>query len=275
MKQLIYKISFLVLGVVMLSSCEANDIPTIGEDAPTLVQFGTTSLVMGTPEEGTSREVEVIVTNTSETERTVDVTVDPKSTATEDQYEISNLVIPANSYTGTFTITSNYEALPESGSSELILNLNGVGGEETLVDNGTLEVEMFRKCPVVIENFVGTWTGVDNAGYETTAEIALNDNGELTINGLGFGWMTGYWGEVIITNDPVVMTVDPETETISIEEQFYMTTTWNGAPQPLYNLLGEGEVLNACENKIFIGFDFNQPGGAGILGRFEVVLQKQ
>lgn len=281
MKKIINKFAFLLGGIIILSSCESNDIPTIDENGPTLAQFGTTSLVMGTPEEGATREVEVIVTNTSASERSIDINIDPESTATAEQYSISDLVIPAGSYTGTITISTFYDALPESGSSELVVNLESVNGGETLIDNGALEIEMFRKCPIVLENLVGTWTGTDSWGYPTQVEIAMNENGELTINGLLFEWTTGWWGEVIITNDPVVMDVNLDTEEISIEEQFYMTTTWDGAPQPLYNLTGSGVVLNACENVMQINPTLMQPDGYGAIDgsawgpAFSVVLTKQ
>lgn len=252
MKKLIFKLSYILVGLVLLASCEANDIPTIGDDDPILAQFSTTELVLATPEEGIMREVEVIVSSTSSQDRNLNVEIDPSSTATADQFSVSDLVIPADSYTGTFTISGNFDALPEGGSSSLILNLTGMEGEDIIIENGTLEVELFRRCSITLDQLVGTWEGTTAWGYETEVETWLNDDGQLMINGLTFGWFQDWWDEVIVTNQPVQVDVNLETFEITIPEQPYITSTYNGAPQPAYSLRGTGEIVNSCERIIEI-----------------------
>lgn len=262
----------------MITSCEDNDIPQIGPGDPTLVQFAENSVVLATPEEGTSEEVEVIVTTRSSSERRVEVEIDPASTATADQFNVSDLVIPADSYTGTITITGNFDAIPESGSSNLILNITGMEGEEEfIIENGTLNVELFRRCSITLDQLVGTWSGTDSWGYPTEVETWLNDDGELMMNGILFGWFQDWWGEVIVTNDPVMVDVDLETFQITIPEQPYLTSTWNGDPQPPYNLEASGRIVNSCERIIEINpvliQDGNAIDGSAYGPAFEEVIQ--
>lgn len=265
MKKLLYK-SFMILSLVLvLVSCEENEIPIIDESYPTLAQFNKTTLVIPTPEEGSSREVEVIVSTVSSMERTVNLSIDPESTASSDQYTISDLVIPANSYTGTFTISGNFNSLPESGSSNLIIKIEDVNGEDTLIEKGTLNVEFFRQCDIIVEEYVGTWSGTTSWGYDTEVVTSLSEDGQLMITGLTFGWLQDAWGEVIIDNEPLKMDIDPETGEITIEEQYYVETTYNGAVQPKYNMRASGMVLNSCEKVIEINPVLVQPGLAGTL----------
>lgn len=259
MKHIIYRLTFILMGLAVLASCEENEIPILDVDGQVLAQFGSSSIVLPTPEEGTSEEIEVIVTNTSSSERTIEVTVDTSSTATEDQYTISNLVIPANSYTGTFTISSNYDALPETGSTELVLNLVGIGNEgDVAVSNGTLEVEMFRKCPIEPSAFVGQWEGPGvwagfYGDYKTEVVTSLNAEGELLIDGLAFQFLEdpNFWGEEILESFPVKMIVNEETGEITIPEQVSVTTDYNGFVSD-YTVKGTGRILNACEKTMEI-----------------------
>jgi hypothetical protein len=266
MKKLSYKISTFLVGLLFIVSCADNDIPIYDTvNGQTLAQFSLTSAVLGTPEEGASVDVGVTVTTKTDSERTITVAADASSTATPDQYTISNLVIPAGSYTGTITITSNFDAIPESGTSVLVLNLTDVSGSNDIVfANSTLNVEFFRKCPIVLADFVGTWSGTGSwseiFGYTSEIVTTLDSEGNLLMNGIAFQWFQGWWGEVIITNEPVKVDVNLETGEFVIEDQFYITSTFNGAPQPTYNLSATGTFLNPCEKTMEIFPTFNQEG---------------
>lgn len=267
MKNSIFKLLFLVSLPLTFISCEEELEVYDVENGQTLAQFSQASASLPTPEAGASTTLDVLVTTVSSADRAIEVSVDESSTATTDQYVLSDLVIPANSYVGTITITGNFDAIPETGSSNLVLNLESIANGETLVEKGTYTLELFRKCGIVLSDFVGTWTG-DGAwgntslGYETEVVTFLNEDGELMINGLAFGWFQDWWGEVIVTNDPVKMDVDLETGEITIAEQFYITSTYNGDPQPSYNLKGTGMVLNACLKTMQIKPVFVQGGTA-------------
>jgi len=267
MKNLIIKFSILLFVMAGVVSCEQEMIVYDVENGQTLAQFSRASAALPTPEEGGTTTVDVLVSTVSSSERTIEVSVDTSSTASAASYEISDLVIPANSYVGTITITSIYDAVPETGSSFLVLNLDSIANGDTVVEKGTLTVELFRKCAIVLSDFVGTWTGSGawgntTLGYQTQVVTFLNDDGELMINGLAFGWFTDWWGEVIVTNDPVKMDVNLETGAITIAEQSYITSTWNGDPQPSYSLKGTGMVVNACLKTMRINPVLVQGGSA-------------
>jgi len=267
MKNIIYKGVFLLSVLFLVTSCEQNEIPQIDANGPTLAQFSSTSAVLATPEEGASTQVEVVLTTKSSTDRVINFEVDPSSTATSDQYTVGQLIVPANSYIGTLDVSGNFNALPESGSRNLILNLTGVdGNSDIFLANSTLNIEFFRKCAIVLEDFVGTWSGTgswsESDGYTTEVVTTIDENGDLYINGLAFQWFTGWWGEVIVTNDPVKLNVDEETGALTIDEQFYITSSYNGAVQDPYNLKATGMVLNSCNKTIQIYPVFVQGGNA-------------
>ncbi|MDT0674964.1 hypothetical protein [Autumnicola musiva] len=265
MKNIINKIGILIVSTMALVSCEENEIPTIGDDYPVLAQFSTSSVTLATPEEGASVEVDVVVTNTASTERSVNVEIDPESTASADQYNVGDLVIPAGSYTGTLTISGNFAAIPESGSSYLILNLTDVDGNETLVDNGTLNVELFRRCSITLEELVGTWSGTDIWGYPTEFTTYIEDGELMMTGGLVYGWLNDAWGEPIVDESLVRLEVDLESFEVTIPEQYYVSTIYEGDPQPDYNLKGSGEIVNSCEKIMEISPVLVQPGLAGTL----------
>lgn len=257
---------YLLVAILTLSSCEEDTFVYDAENGQTLVEFANTSAVIATPEEGASTMVDVFVTTKSSSDRTVSVEVDPASTAPSGSYQISDIMIPAGAFKGTMEISSSFDALPEQGTTSLIINITGVENSEAIVEKGTFTVDLFRKCPIVLEELVGTWSGPgswsEDEGYETKITTFLNDDGELMMNGMAFEWFTGWWGEVIVTNEAVKVDVDLETGEITIPEQFYITSTYNGDPQPSYNIKATGMVLNACQKTLEIYPVFIQGGSA-------------
>ncbi len=159
------KISILLLAILSIISCEEDLVVYDGANGQTLASFSTTSVNLGTPVEGASVEVQVQVTTAADTERSIALEVDPSSTATADQYSISNLGIPAGSFVGTVTISGIFETLPEEGARLLVLNLTDVSGSNDItLQNATLSVSLFRQCPS--EPTPGIWTITMEDGYE-------------------------------------------------------------------------------------------------------------
>lgn len=249
---------YLCLLSVVLISCEEDVIVYDNVNSQTLAQFTSTSASLPTPESGASVTLNVIVSTISENDRNISVSVDETSTSTPDQYTISGLTIPAGSYDGEITITSNYGALPENGSTELILNLDGISNSDSVVESGVYTLELFRKCPIVLSELVGNWggTGVWTSirDYQSRVVTSLNADGELMMTGVLFDWFEDptFWDEVIITSQPVKVDIDIETGEFVIELQDYVTTTFNGAPQTPYKLRATGKILNACEKTLEI-----------------------
>ena len=148
MRNKILNLLVVMLLAVFSAGCEEEPLIFDAENGQTLAQFSDSEVTIITPVEGAEATVDVLVSTQSSEPRTIEVQVNEElSTASADQYEISDLVIPANSFVGTITISSNYDALPEEGSTSLVLDLVGIEGEpEAVVENGTFEVELIRKC---------------------------------------------------------------------------------------------------------------------------------
>ena len=168
MKKYLY-ILFASLG--LLISCDEDVVIYDTENGQTLATFSTTSINLGVPVEGASVEVDVNVTTKTDSDRNIVVDVDPASTASSDQYTISNLVIPAGTFVGTLVIVANFEALPEEGATSLVLNLTDVSGSNDItLSNSTLTVSLFRECDSAPTPGVWTINMADSYddGWQTT-----------------------------------------------------------------------------------------------------------
>ncbi|OYQ43185.1 hypothetical protein [Flavobacterium aurantiibacter] len=162
----IFSIFFLGL---LFAGCTGEEAEVYKVSDGTIAYFtaGTTDtyFVQDTPNSSTL--IEVGVTVASPEERTFTVSVDPSSTATPDQYTIdqSSLVIPANSYVGYLKVAGNYAAASITGST-LVLKLDSVEGAEVLSTDAVFSLEIFQFCPLVRDEFLGTYavTEYDAAG---------------------------------------------------------------------------------------------------------------
>tara|TARA_R110001632_G_scaffold139164_2_gene254918 strand:- start:439 stop:1239 length:801 start_codon:yes stop_codon:yes gene_type:complete len=164
-------------------SCEEENIVFDSENGQTFANFSESSILVPTPTQGASTTVDVFVTTKSDSERTISVEVDPSSTATADQYTISGLTIPAGAFGSTLTITSNFDALPEVGRANLVLNLVDVSGSNDLVlKDSPLALEFFRECPITPGDWIINMSDSYGDGWQTDAAtggagltITLND----------------------------------------------------------------------------------------------------
>ena len=120
--------------------------------------------------------------------------------------------------------------------------------------------EIGTPAPLDLNNFVGSWTGTTSYGYETQMVTTLNGSGQLEITGVGVGFMELDWGEVIVDMQSLVMDIDIETGEFTIAEAYYMETTYNGDPQPVYNLVGSGTISGTCTPSLYLDYDFIQGG---------------
>lgn len=144
--------------------------------------------------------------------------------------------------------TGNYFTLTLTETSDL-----GPVAASTLV----LEV---KSCPLDdgINDFIGTWVGDDTDNESQVTMEVVDDTVRMT--GLGFGWMTGYWGEVITDGGTVPLLVNLD-GTLEIEEQYYMSTTYNGDVQDPYTIVGTGTWNNCGENlSIVINYELSNYG---------------
>jgi hypothetical protein len=110
-----------------------------------------------------------------------------------------------------------------------------------------------------LADYVGTWTGTDMWG-PTEVTTTLDADGVLWITGVGVTFMETAWGEVIADQVSLPMEIDLGTGAFTIDEAYYMTTTYNGAVQDVYNLSGTG-VIDICgSNTMDLEYDFVQGG---------------
>jgi len=150
-------ISLIVIALLAFISCDEDLKVYDVENGQTLAQFSQVSGSIPTPVDGATLEVTVGVTTKSDTDRTVTLGVDASSTAQPDQYSLNSLTIPAGSFDATLVITSIFEALPDTGSVDLVLNLDDISGSSDVqFANSTLTVNLFRECPE--EPTPGVWT---------------------------------------------------------------------------------------------------------------------
>lgn len=220
---------------------------------PNFVTFETDEMSF-TVNEGSSGSFDVTLytANLSGEDRTFTINVDESSTLDPAAYELpSTVVVPANTNEATFTVNISDNEISNTGET-LVLKIEK---EENLDLGSPLTVNVSKFCPVDIEDYVGSFTGTGSwselYGYTTEVETFYNNEGELMINGLTFQWFQDWWGEEIVNNQPVRIEIDEETGTINIPEQFYIESTYGGAPQLPYNIKGTGRI-NACEKTMII-----------------------
>ena len=148
-------ILFFVIG--LLTSCEEEAILYDFENGQTLASFSVSSADLPTPAEGASIDILITVSTVTNSNRSFVLEIDPSTTATTDQYSLENFGIPAGSARGKITIRGHFDALPEEGKRELILNLTDVSDSNGLTFSiDTLTVSLFRECPP--EPTPGIWT---------------------------------------------------------------------------------------------------------------------
>jgi len=182
MKNYIIKISLSLLVLMAMIGCE--DERVIFDTNQTLISLTSSNALLATPEEGLTVDFVVNVSSKADSDRAIQIEIDQSSTATPDQYTISDLVIPAGSFSGIIKVTSNFNALPDMGSSFLTVNITGVENiNEIAFGTKTFNVELFRLCPVptgdytldLIDSFGDGWDGaiirvtIDGVNTDLTA----------------------------------------------------------------------------------------------------------
>ncbi len=236
---------FTVIMTSVFVGCSSDDDFT----PPNYVAFEGKSL-SATVEQGGSQTMEVTVYTANQVgnDRTFNINIDGATTLESSVFNVpQTVVVPGGTNEGTFTVELTDDNLANSGG-KLVLSFEG---QENLYISEPLEINVSKFCPVNVDDYVGTYEGTDSWGYPTEVEIFYNEDNELMINGLLFGWFQDWWGEVITKNEPVRVEIDGETGAITIAEQFYLESTYEGEAQTPYNLKGTG-TINACEKTVAI-----------------------
>ncbi len=219
-------------------------------------------------EKGSSADMEVHVytSQVSGSDRTFNVEVVPDATtANAESYSVpATVTVPANSNDGTLTVGATDNNLGEAPVT-LVLRIVSSDG---LFTGNTADLTIQKFCPVDINDFVGIYSGDTEGGWGPTQVVtSLDGDGNLQITGIGVSFLTGYWGEVITSMATLPVKVDMETGNFTIDQAPYITTTYNGDVQPVYNLKATGN-LNACTGTMTLEYDFIQEGVGSYVAYF-------
>ena len=111
-----------------------------------------------------------------------------------------------------------------------------------------------------LADFLGAFGGTD--GYETSflyaSEVVTTVCGtNLLINGLNHGWMVNFWGETVLESMDLEITLNSD-NTISIADQYYMTTLYDGSEYP-YNIINVSGTW-AAGGVLHIEYELDQEG---------------
>jgi hypothetical protein len=140
----------------------------------------------------------------------------------------------------------------------------GVDDTETLV----VTLEDAPICEYDFATIVGEAGGIDITmdlipQDPYPSEVVISGTpGAFKITGLGVGWMTDFWGEVITNMEAVDMEVvdfNDYVAEVTIPNQVYMSTTYNGAPQEAYTIEGTG-ILTKCTKTLVIEYTLSNYG---------------
>jgi len=199
---------------------------------------------------------------------------------------------------GTYTIAAGIYATGNYGvyaniDIELVFNQYGIINDETIL----LEKVMTNKftCDLYRTNLatvtktgttytfaeavsqvspdVEVWYGIDvddTSGFHNypsqvvSYEACANSQAvfeDLWVVGLGFGWMVNFWGETVIDSTTVQLTYSYFDSTVTIAEQDYITTLYDGDPYP-YTIFGTGTFVDDTlgYRHISLNYELDQEG---------------
>lgn len=151
--------------MVLAVSCDRNTGAIYDvENGVALAAFNRTVQTFPVDDSGNSvTEIIVGVTTASDTDRSISVSVDPSSTAAPGEYTIdpASLVIPAGEFVARVRLQGNFENIPETGQTQVVLNLDSVDGailDDPVTGRLTHRVNLFRFCPFTNgSNFLGAY----------------------------------------------------------------------------------------------------------------------
>lgn len=250
MKKYLFILSIFSL---FLTSCDEQE-PEV-YNGPDLAYFtaGTVANYYVQDVEGSSYDIEVGVTVASDTDRTINVSIDPASTADASQFTIGNtMVIPAGEYVGTVQVFGSYEDVV-SGST-LILNLEDVTGSEVATFDNTFSMTFYQFCPFVRDEFLGVYEANEEGFgvYESVATAGEADNELLLSNVWGVS-PTTTTRVFLNDNNPSNFVLDfpPYLENYLFDHPTY-------GPAYIYNGYG---TFDACEKVIDMYFQVRVEAG--------------
>jgi len=192
MKKVFYKLTVILSLVVFTTSCNEEVTSFDVDNGETAFLFFNASQPFPVSPTENTLDVAVGVTTKSNVQRTYQVFVnEDATTAPVGTYSIdtSSLVIEPNTFNGTFTVTGNFDLIPDGDSVFLVLDLIPAIGYG-MPDRDQISIEIFKSCPLT-ESIAGAHTYVSSnliRGQSTSPNCAATPTGTVT------------WTEVAGTN---------------------------------------------------------------------------
>ena len=206
------RISIILIALFTFISCEEDLIIYDVDNGQAVVAFnGATNVDLPVTIEGVSSvDLEIGVTTKSESSRTFNVSIDPSSTADSGEYSVdTSVVIPAGEFTGTLTVTGNFEAVPDGVTNTLVLNINepsaGILGQKTQVT-----INIFRFCPSELgveftwtaSNYVYRGTPLGDGGNPSGTDAFVDPEGDGIYDIASGFWDFGFYCIWYFGNSP-------------------------------------------------------------------------
>jgi hypothetical protein len=149
MKKILSTVS-LIAATAFFVACDYENKSFDTEGGITAFQFTSASANFGVSPTDFTLNVGVGVTTRSASARTYTVAVDSEmTTAPAGSFNVntSSLVIPANSFNGSFEFNANFDLLPDSGNVRVVLVLTPSGGAGVMSGRERFTITLFRSCP--------------------------------------------------------------------------------------------------------------------------------
>jgi hypothetical protein len=130
--RLIYLLIISLSLTTMLVSCEEEGILPV--NLPTAISFNLESDTVIVQPGGSTYDLELQSTTTSDTDRTYSITINETSTGVDGEYTLSStsITIPAGELKGSTAITFDYDVIPIGIQRSLNFNLNEITGSSFL-----------------------------------------------------------------------------------------------------------------------------------------------
>lgn len=163
-----------IIAMSVFTGCsEQENVQFDAVNGQTLINFvGTSGSLPVKSSETSSLKINIELTTVSSADRVAIVVIDESSTANAGQYSISDFIIPAGQHVGSGTITGNFDQLPNLGGVNVVFKLTGITSED-VIEKDTFTVTLERFCPLVLEEFYGTFTQL--SGFDGAAPASNPD----------------------------------------------------------------------------------------------------
>ena len=269
MKNLLYKLPFLLLLLATMIGCEEERVIYDVDNGQSFAGFqSAASPLVFNPVAETENIYTVAVSTRSSMDRQVVVSVDESSTLDPSFYNIENttVTIPAGELSADIVITTPASDVFPASGSVLNLNLDSVEGADLSTFNPTTQAIGFTvECPSVdLASIPGTYAfTVDNFGFVIHNEFEIvegpGDNQFTMVN------LSGHPNPEAdgAMNYDVIFSINPNTGSISVPKQeAWHYDTFGGDPDyGVGSVAGSGRALT-CIGQITLSLQHTVAAGS-------------